>query len=76
MVEWVEDGVLNSKLGLVGKLEWAAYGLQLVQDESPHGLHGLHNVSCKFHGFVVLRANGMSIFNTGMRFSVTHVIAV
>lgn len=33
MVEQVKDGVLNSKLGLVGKLEWAAYLPELVQDE-------------------------------------------
>ncbi len=43
MVQQVDDGILNSQLGLMGKLEGVEeltdHGSELSQDKSPQGLH-------------------------------------
>ena len=55
-VDTVNDGVLNSNLGLIGELEgvqeWLEPVPKLLQDKL---LHGLHDVGGQCHGSVVFR---------------------
>ena len=55
-VEQADNSILNSKSGLIGKLEevqeWVDPVPEVIQDES---LHDLHDVGGQCHRFVVLR---------------------